>query len=193
MLHYNNFFKKIAHHHATSGRCSIFSLCHTLGQWILRPWLFILLHNFRNILFPLEFRFTSGYLFSLYYLFWKKRLKIGSIIEPKTQFSTSLIIQRGHASFYSTHAVKHWICWLGSQRQSTRPAGAGSKAVVPLPYSWLTSAPHSTRPPVDALVSTRPGGHTHNCAIQDSTRFWNCRYSHKGNVLSTPKMNLVRI
>lgn len=66
MLHYN-FFKKITHHPATSGRCSIFNLCHTLGQWILRTWLFILLHNFRNILFPLEFRFTSGYLFSLYY------------------------------------------------------------------------------------------------------------------------------
>lgn len=136
VLHYNNFLKKITHHHATSGRCSIFSLCHTLGQWILRPWLFILLHNFRNILFPVEFRFTSGYLLSLYYLFWKKRLKIGSIIEPKTQFSTFLIIQQGHASFLfnacsETLDMLTRITKTIDQASRSRKQGCGAPALLP--------------------------------------------------------------
>lgn len=159
---------------------------------MLRSWLFILLHNFRDNSISFQIQIYLRRPLQPILFISKAEVENWQYFEPKVLFSTFLAIQQGHASFSFNTCRETLQTWHRStetidQAGSSKRRGCGAPAVFPA-HSTL----HSTRLPVCPHLSTGPGGHT-DTATQDSNRFWNGSYSHVRNVHSTPKMSLVRI
>lgn len=74
----------------------------------------------------------------------------------------------------------------GQQEQEARSWGP-----YPVPSSLYTTL-HSTRPPVDALLSTWPRGHADTMPSEVIPELAD-RYSHMGNAHTIPEMSLIRI
>lgn len=172
-------------------------ICTTPRTMMLRAWWFFLLHNFWDILSPFRFRFTSSCLFSLDHVPWKKRLKIGNVSEPKCYlalFSTFLTIPQVHTSILLNTCSEILDAWTSVRKQSMRPQKQESRPWRAPSGFPGASTPHSTpHQPTPWCPQVSPWGTHRHGAIQGSTRSWGCRYSHMGNVHSTPKMGLVRI
>lgn len=121
-----------------------------------RPCLLMLLCNFR---------YCTSFQIQIYpslplqptLLILKEETETGHILEPTGLFRTFWTIQQGHASFSFSTCSETRDTWTRITKTMTRQAGAGSKAVAPLPRSRLADTLHSTQPSADTLG--RPPGH----------------------------------